>query len=358
MRDNKWLRLLAYVTGLVNQELLLQNEYLTAENRILRAHLPPRLRLSNPERSTLAEIGKRLGRRALAEVARVAKPATILVWYRRLIASKFDGSKHRRYPGRPRIGQDLEALIVKMARENSGWGYDRIVGALANLGHHVSDQTVGNVLRRHGIEPAPRRSQNTTWREFIESHMAVLAGIDFFTVEVLTWRGLVTYYVLFFIHLESRRVSVAGITRHPDEAWMQQMARNATDESWGHLDCRRYALHDRDTKFCASFRATLKSGGIKPIQLPARSPNLNAFAERWVRSVKQECLSKPILFGEASLRRALVEFVEHFHSERNHQGKGNALLFPSNDDRHGRRRGSIWCRERLGGLLRYYRSAA
>ena len=245
-----------------------------------------------------------------------------------------------------------------MARENSDWGYDRIVGALANMGHHVSDQTVGNVLRRHGIEPAPRRSQNTTWREFIESHMAVLAGIDFFTVEVLTWRGLVTYYVLFFIHLESRRVSVAGITRHPDEAWMQQMARNATDESWGHLDCRRYALHDRDTKFCASFRATLKSGGIKPIQLPARSPNLNAFAERWVRSVKQECLSKLILFGEASLRRALVEFVEHFHSERNHQGKGNVLLFPSNDERHGRRRGSICCRERLGGLLKYYRSAA
>jgi hypothetical protein len=126
------------------------------------------------------------------------------------LPSKFDGSKHRRYPGRPRIGQDLEALIVKMARENSGWGYDRIVGALANMGHHVSDQTVGNVLRRHGIEPAPRRSQNTTWREFIESHRAVLAGIDFFTVEVLTWRGLVTYYVLFFIHLESRRVSVAG----------------------------------------------------------------------------------------------------------------------------------------------------
>src|SRR5579864_2248305 len=123
MRDNKWLRLLAYVTGLVNQELLLQNEYLTAENRILRAHLPTRLRLTDPERSTLAEIGKRLGRKALAEVARVAKPATILAWYRRLIASKFDGSKHRKYPGRPRIGQDLEALIVKMGRENSGWGY-------------------------------------------------------------------------------------------------------------------------------------------------------------------------------------------------------------------------------------------
>ena len=358
MKDKKWLRLLTYVTGLVNQELLLQNEYLAAENRILRAHLPARLRLSDSERSMLAEIGKRLGRKALAQVACVAKPATILAWYRRQIANKFDGSKHRRYPGRPRIASELEALIVQMARENSGWGYDRIVGALANLGHHVSDQTVGSVLRRHGIEPAPKRSKSTTWKEFIESHMAVLAGIDFFTVEVLTWRGLVTYYVLFFIHLESRRVNVAGITRQPDQAWMEQMARNATDESWGNLERRRYALHDRDTKFCASFRATLASGGIQPLQLPARSPNLNAFAERWVRSVKQECLSKLILFGEASLRRALSEFVEHFHVERNHQGKGNILLFPANDAGRSRRRGPVRCRQRLGGLLKYYGRAA
>jgi transposase InsO family protein len=331
---------------------------LAAENRILRAHLPARLRLSNPERSTLAEIGKRLGRKALAQVACVAKPATILAWYRRLIASKFDGSQHRTYRGRPRIGCEIEKLIVQMAQENSGWGYDRIVGALANLGHPVSDQTVGNVLRRHGMEPAPKRSQNTTWREFIEAHMAVLAGIDFFTVEVLTWRGLVTYYVLFFIHLESRRICLTGVTRHPDEAWMQQMARNATGDSWGYLECRRYALHDRDTKFCASFRETLASGGIKPIQLPSRSPNLNAFAERWVRSVKQECLSKLILFGEASLRRALGEFVEHFHAERNHQGKGNVLLIASTDKSLSRRRGPVFCRERLGGLLKYYRRVA
>jgi len=349
MKDNKWLRLLTYVTGLVNQELLLQNEYLAAENKILRAHLSARLRLSNPERSTLAEIGKRLGRKPLAQAACVAKPDTILAWYRRLIAQKFDGSKNRSYPGRPRIDREIETLVVQMARENSGWGYDRIAGALANLGYNVSDETVANVLRRHGIAPAPKRSQNTTWREFIASHMAVLAGIDFFTVEVLTWRGLATFYVLFFIHLESRRVSLAGVTRHPDEAWVQQMARNATDEGWGYLDQRRYALHDRDTKFCASFRATLASGGIQPIQLPARSPNLNAFAERWVRSVKQECLSKLILFGEASLRRALGEFVGHFHAERNHQGKGNVLLFPYHTERHLRVRGSVLCRKRLGG---------
>ena len=232
MTDNKWARLLAFVSGLVNQKLLLQNEYLAAENRILRAHLPARMRLSDPERSTLAEIGKSLGRAALQQVACVAKPDTILAWYRRLMARKFDGSKLRTSPGRPRIAPELEALIVRFARENSGWGYDRIVGALANLGHPVSDQTVGNILRRYRIQPAPKRNQNTTWKDFIASHMAVLAGTDFFTVEVLTWRGLATYYVLFFLHLESRRVSLAGLTQHPTAEWMLQMARNATTVPW------------------------------------------------------------------------------------------------------------------------------
>src|SRR6202050_4129821 len=164
MRNNKWVRLLAYVTGSVNQELLLQNEYLASGNLILRAKLPSRLRLSNPERATLAEIGKRLGRKALREVACVAKPDTILAWYRRLVAEKFDGSKRRQYPGRPTVPPEVEALVVRMARENTGWGYDRIVGALANLGPRLSDQTVGNILRRHGIAPAPNASQPPSWR--------------------------------------------------------------------------------------------------------------------------------------------------------------------------------------------------
>lgn len=224
MQDNKWTRLLAYITGLVNQRLLLQCEYLAAENRILRSQLPARLRLSDPERATLSEIGKRLGRKCLADVACVAKPETILMWYRRLIARKFDGCNRRAYPGRPRVDPAVEALIVRMAQENSGWGCDRTVDALANLYHQVSDQTVGNILKRHGIAPAPKRSQKTTWKEFISAHMAVLAGTDFFTVEVVTWRSLVTYYVLFFLNLESRRVTLAGMTRHPTEAWMIQMA--------------------------------------------------------------------------------------------------------------------------------------
>jgi putative transposase len=357
MKGYQVARLLAYVTGLVNQELLLQVEYLVAENRILRAHAPARLPLSNEQRSTLAEIGKRLGRKGLAKVALIAKAETILSWFRKLVAQKFDGSKYRSYPGRPRIDGEVEALIVQMARENPGWGYDRIAGALANLGHEISDQTVGNVLRRHGMAPAPKRSETTTWKDFIASHMDVLAGADFFTAEVLTWSGLATYYVLFFIHLETRRVTIAGLTRHPTESWMEQMARNATDESTACLRELRYVLHDRDTKFCASFRSIMRAGGVEPVKLPARSPNLNAFAERWVRSVKEECLSKLILFGEAPLRRALNEYLAHFHAERPHQGKGNVLLFPEPADRASPAN-RVACRQRLGGLLRYYAHAA
>jgi putative transposase len=158
--------------------------------------------------------------------------------------------------------------------------------------------------------------------------------------------------VLFFIHLGSRQVAIAGITVHPDELWMQQMAHNVTMEGYGSIlrDCR-YLLHDRDTKYTQSFRAIIASGQVEPLALPARSPNLNAHAERWVRSVKEECLSKLILFGERSLRRALNEFVEHYHAERNHQGKGNVLLFPRNT--HIRREPQfVQCRQRLGGLLR------
>jgi hypothetical protein len=244
-----------------------------------------------------------------------------------------------------------------MAKENPGWGYDRIAGAIANLEHSISDQTIGNMLRRYGIPPAPKCSQNTTWKDFLARHMAMIAGVDFFTVKVLTWRGLATYYVLFFLHLESRRVSLAGITRHPTEEWMQQIARNATDESSGYLHPCRFALHDRDTKFCATFRETLALGGIRPLVLPPRSPNLNAFAERWLRSIKQECLSKLILFGEVCLQRAVNEFISHYHAERNHQGKGNALLFGEPDPLNYASGFRVHCEHRLGGLLMYYTRA-
>ncbi len=196
-----------------------------------------------------------------------------------------------------------------------------------------------------GSIPTPASSKSTEC-EFLRS------TTDFFSVEVVTLRGLVTYYVLFFIHLETRRVDIAGLTVHPDERWMQQTARNVTMEEWGVLRDCRYLLHDRDAKYTRCFRAIIESGLVKALAIPARSLNRNAYAERWVRSVKEECLSKLILFGERSLRRALTEYVAHYHAEHNHQGKGNVLLFPPVAVRH--RTGTVRCRERLGGLLRYY----
>ena len=215
-----WKHLLAYITGTVDQELLLRNEYLVTENRMLRHQIKGRIRLSDGDRKTLAEIGQRLGKQALQEVAKIVKPDTILAWHRKLIAQKFDGSTQRQSPGRPKIDPELEALVIRMAQENRSWGDDRIVGALANLGYTISDQTVGNILKRHSLPPAPERKTTTTWKEFIRTHMDVLVATDFFTAEVWTLGGLVTYDVLFFIHLGSRRVHVAGVTPHPNEQWM------------------------------------------------------------------------------------------------------------------------------------------
>jgi putative transposase len=229
-----------------------------------------------------------------------SQPDTILSWHRRLIAQTFDGSKHHSYPGRPRVGREVADLIVRMARENSGWGYDRIVGALGILGRIVSDQTVVNFAVT-AIAPAPRRSQSTSWSSFIAAHMAILVGIDFSTVEVLTWRGLATYYVLFFLHDETRRMSLGGITRHPTETWMEQIARMRSTRPPGIWVTFAMFCSIEIPKFCASFRAALTTGGVECIALQPRSPNLNAFAERWIRSVKQECLSKLILFGERAL---------------------------------------------------------
>jgi len=348
-----WTHVLAYITGTVDQESLLRNEYLVTENRVLRNQIKGRVPLSYGARKALAEIGKKLGKKALEEVASLVKPDTILAWHRTLAARKFDSSQKRRSPWRPTIDQELEALVVRMAKENRSWGYDRMVGALANLGYTVSDQTVGNILKRHGIPSAPKLKRTTTWHEFIRTHMDVLVATDFFTTEVWTWCGLVTYYVLFVIHLGSRNISVAGVTSHPDAAWMVQIARNMTMDDWGFLAPGQYLIHDRDGKFCPAFQHTIDEAGVKRVPLPPRSPNLNAYAERWVRSVKEECLSRLILCGAASLRHALTQYDAHDHQERPHQDMGNVVLIPLPGHRTVRQ-GPIRCRERLGGLLKYY----
>jgi hypothetical protein len=235
---------LAYITGTVDQELLLRNEYLGTENRLLRGHIKGRVRLSDGERETLAEIGQKLGKRALEEVATIVKPVTILAWHRKLVAQKFDGSEQRKSVGRPRVDKAIEDLVMHMAKENRSWGYDRMAGALAELGYDISAQSVGNMLKCRGLPTAPDRQKTTTRKAFIRTHLEVLWATDFFSTEVWTRGGLGTFYVLFFIKLDTREVRIAGVTAHPKEQWMRQVARNATMEEWGFLAPGQYLIHD------------------------------------------------------------------------------------------------------------------
>jgi putative transposase len=234
----------------VAQELLLRNEYVVTENRILHHQITSRVQSTDGDRKTLAAISHKLSKQDLQEVATIVKPDTILAWHRKLMAQKFDGSKQQQSPGRPKIDPALETLIVRMAQENRSWGYDRIVGALVNLGYTVSDQTVGNILKRHGIPLASERQTTTTGKEFFCTHMDVLVATDFFTAEVWTTAGLATYYVLFFVHLAIRKVHVAGVTPHPEARWMVQVGRNVTMAEWGALSAGQYLIHERDGKYC------------------------------------------------------------------------------------------------------------
>jgi transposase InsO family protein len=347
-----WHVLLAALAGWINRHQQAAIDYLREENRILLQQLGQRrIRFSDEQRRRLARAGRAVGRRALQDLAGIVTPDTILAWHRKLVAAKWDQREKRRGPGRPGVMKEIEKLVIRFARENPSWGYRRIEGALVNLGHKVARTTVANILKRNGIDPAPERGRRTSWSTFLGAHWSTIAAIDFTTVEVWCRHELVTMYVLFVIELKGRRVHFAGLTPSPDAAWIRQVGRNLTDPIDGCFREKRFCLMDRDTTFTAAFRALLDEAGIDSVRLPARSPDLNAWIERFMRSIKSECLNRMIFFGEESLRRAVREYVVHYHIERNHQGLANAILEP---EAIGKGPGPIRCRDRLGGMLRYY----
>ncbi len=339
--------LLLSVSGWVHGQQQRVVEYLIEENRVLKEQLGgKRVRLTNDQRRRLAAKGKRLGRRLLHRVATIVTPDTILRWHRKLIAAKWTYPTKR--VGRPGLMKHIRELIVRFATENSSWGYTRIEGALKNVGHHVSPTTIRKTLKEHGIKPAPDRP--SSWRTFLRSHWGEIAATDLFTTEVWTPRGLRTYYVLFFIELKTRRVHLSPPTLNPTDWFMG----TATQAALPFLERCRFMIHDRDSKYSLRFRILMENAGIKTIRTPRLAPNANAFAERFVRTIKGECLNRMILFGEKHLQRALDEFLAHYHTERNHQGIGNELIEGE--------RSAMWeevvCEERLGGLLKHYRRAA
>ena len=267
-----WQLLLVILAGWANQQQQQIIEFQRTEIDVLKEKFgKKRIILNDDQRRRLAVKAKVLGRKVLQEIGSLFTPDTILRWHRELVAQKWDYSDRRKKkPGRPPTPEDITQLVLQIARENPSWGYDRIVGALANVGHQISDQTVGNILKAHGIEPAPERKRQTTWKTFIDSHWDVLGAIDFTTIEVWTKGGLVTFYLLFVMELATRRVHFAGCTPNPDEAWMKQIARNLTDVEDGFLKDKRYVLMDRDDKFSPAFREILKNEGVDAVLLPPK----------------------------------------------------------------------------------------
>src|SRR5579863_172611 len=330
-------------------------EYLKEENAVLVEKLGGKVRRTDADRRRLARLGKLIGRKALGSVASVATPDTIIRWYRELVAKKYDGGQ-RRGPGRPRTAAEIVRLLVEMATRNTGWGYTRLRGAVKNVGYTVGRNTIKRILKEQGIGPAPLRRRQYSWSTFIKAHLSAITAADFFTVEVLSWAGLVRYHVFFVMDLASRRVEIAGISRSPDGVWMEHVARNLLDAEDGFLLGKRYLILDRDPLYTREFRAAMKRGGVEVLRLPPSSPNLNAFAERFVLSIRSECLDRIVPLSEAHLRRSISEYLRHYHVERNHQGLGNDLITgppaPANTN------ASIMRRERLGGLLNFYTRAA
>ncbi len=348
--------LISILVGWVNRGQQDIIEYLQEENRVLREQLgAERLLFTDVQRRRLAAKAKKIGRNGLFEIGTLVTPDTLLRWYRRLIAKKYDGSQARR-AGRPKTAAEIERLILWMARDNPRWGYTRIRGALHNLGHEIGRNTIKRILVENGVDPAPLRKKGMSWETFLKAHWGAIAATDFFSVEVLTRTGLVRYFVLFIIDLRTRRVEIAGIARRPDGEWMKQIARNLTDAGDGFLNGARYLIHDRDPLFTEAFKELLGSSGVKTVKLPARSPDLNAYAERFVLSIRSECLDQIVPLGERHLRKAVREYTEHYHAERNHQGRGNELIETLREESN--LDGAVECQERLGGVLKYYRRAA
>ena len=344
--------LLLTLSGFVNRHQADVIAYLVEENRILKEQLKGRrVRLTDDQRRRLAAKAKVLGRRTLTQVATIVTPDTLMRWHRRLIAAKWTYAA-KCSVGRPGLMKSIRALILRMANENPSWGYSRIQGELKGVGHTVARTTVSNVLKANGLKPAPDRP--SSWRSFIQAHWGKIAAMDFFTAEVWTPLGLKTHYVLFAIDLKSRRVHICGITRHPNEAFMAQVARNLTDCIDGFLLSHRVLIRDRDCLFTTKFTSVLERAGVRSVLTPVRAPNCNAYAERFVLTIKSECLGKMIVFGDNSLRRACHEFVEHYHHERAHQGLGNEPI----ERRSPMGTGEVRCTERLGGILKHYRRVA
>jgi putative transposase len=342
------------IIGVTNSDKDLEIIILRHQVRILQRKVKTPPRITDPERMILASLTDKFchstkeARRRLYQVMLIFKPDTVLRWHRDMVRRKWT-FRRKGNPGRPSISFELEALIVRLAKENPRWGYDKIHGELLKLGYILSVSSVRNILKRHRVTPESQRSTGS-WRSFLRHYKDQLLACDFFTVETI-W--LKTIYVLFFIELGTRQIHLAGCTTNPDITWVTQQARQLV---WDLKDNDRhiaFLIHDNDTKFTSSFDRVFSSEGIEFLHTPYRAPRANAFAERWVRSVREECLDLVLVLNENHLHRVLREYGEYYNHARPHQGIGQH--FPVSGPEPSTN-GLIRKRDILGGVIHdYYR---
>jgi putative transposase len=342
--------LLFLLANATDRELARQLQFLKVENEILRSKLPKRIHVSPAERNRLLKFGKNLGK-AIYQLVSIVTPRTFLRW----LKGDKRASKRNRV-GRARTDQQIRKLVLRLASQNA-WGYTRILGELKKLGiSNISRSTIVNILRENGFDPGPKRGR-ATWSEFVKRHAQSLWACDFLQKKIWTLGGFVDYFVLFFIHVGSRRVYVTGITAQPDHAWICQQAHHVAILFQKQSVKPEYLLRDYDSKFSGAFDDILKGLGVEVIKVGPRAPNLNPHIERFLQTLQVECLDHFIIFGETHLRYLVDEFLDFYHCHRPHQGLDNELI--SGRPPPAEAKGPILCEQSLGGLLKhYYRKAA
>lgn len=361
---NLFQSLLLVIAGASQKELARQVKYLKVENEILRSKLPKRITVTAKERNRLVRFAKGLGR-AVRQLTSIVTPDTLLRWIR---AERQDGPKTPVQRGRRRTPEQICRLILKLAKENQ-WGYTRILGELKKLGiRSISRNTVKRILKEAGYDPGPKRGEGT-WDEFLKQHAASLWQCDFFSKRILTLKGVRDAFVIAFLNVKTRQVILSPATMHPDEEWVVAQAESFVQQARSQRLPVSLLQHDRDTKFTKCFEATLKRHRVRTKRGAYRAPNTNAFVERFIQSIEQECLDRFVVFGETHLDHLCAEYLAHYHAERPHQSLDNEpVQAPKKRGRPQTKRGEVAdevvplsevrCTQRLGGLLKSYRRKA
>ena len=333
-------------TYLAIEVVILRHEVAVLRRQVHRPTLEP------ADRAVLAGLARLLPRQHLRRF--FVQPATLLRWHRDLVAKRWTYPHAR--PGRPRIPEGTTSLVLRLAKENPDWGYRRIRGELTTMGITIAPSSVWEILKRHGVEPSPRRS-GPNWAEFLSVQAKGLMACDFFHVDTVLLRRL---YVLVFIHHDTRFMRIAGVTANPVAEWVTQQARNLSMELTDQAMALKFLIRDRDTKFTASFDAVFAAEGIKVIKSPVRAPRANAICERVIGTLRRECLDRMLILGRRHLEAVLTEYVEHYNSHRPHRSLGQrppspprtAALIGDVDLARLRRT------DRLGGLIHEYQMVA